>query len=75
MPMGAPINATHLLNGKLDADGEHQQNDANLGHDFESVNVMDARARRERAEKETSEDIAQDERLADAPEQEAGNQG
>src|SRR5690606_29553079 len=61
---GDGADAQHVAEGELDADGEHQQDDADLGElldgefvDFDAGNIW--------SEDEPGEDVAKDERLAE----------
>src|SRR5262245_357392 len=59
----------------MDAHRKHQQDDADFGHDFESVNVGDARTGGQRREDESSENVAEENRLTKAPSEEAADEG
>jgi hypothetical protein len=59
----------------MDADREHQQDDADFGHDFESVNVSDSRTWGQRTEDEASKDVAEENRLTEAPREKAADEG
>src|SRR5438309_598845 len=54
MPRGAPARATHFTqkigNGEFNADGKHEQDDADFGHGFKRVNVVDTQTGSEGAE-------------------------
>ena len=62
-----PADALEIPEGELDADREHQEDDADLREELEAMGVADRRARGERADEEAAEHIAQNEGLARDP--------
>ena len=59
----------------MDADGEHQEDDSNFGHDFEGVNIVDAGTWGQWAQNQAGEDVAQEYGLAEAPGEEPADKG
>ncbi len=59
-----PLHAQEVGQRQLDAEREHQENDADLGQELEGLDVRDHRPRREGPDQEAGEDVAQDQRLA-----------
>jgi hypothetical protein len=57
----------------MDADGEHQEDYADFGHDLEGVDVVDLKAGSEGAEDQSGEDIAKQDGLAETPSQESAD--
>ena len=72
---GDPFHFEEFGDGEFDANGKHQEDDTNFGHGFESVDVVDVRARSEWAEKEASDDVAENDGLAEAPKEQADDEG
>ena len=59
-----PLHAQEVTERELDADREHQEDDPDLREQLEGVEIGDRGAGSERADQDTAEDVAQDERLA-----------
>jgi hypothetical protein len=64
---GHPLDPQEIAQRELDADREHQQDDADLGEQLEGVDVRHRRARRQRAHQDAAQDVAQDHRLTRQP--------
>jgi hypothetical protein len=58
-----PLHAQQVTQRELDADGEHQEDHADLGEELEAMDVGDGRTWCERADQDSAEDVAEDQRL------------
>jgi hypothetical protein len=72
---GDPFDFEELRDGELHTDGEHEEDDADLGHQLEGVDVVDAGAGGEGGDDEAGEDVAEDEGLTEAPGEETDGEG
>ncbi len=64
---GHPFHAQEIAERELDADGEHQEDDADLGEQLEGVHVGDGGPGREGADEDAPQDVPEDQRLAREP--------
>src|SRR5882762_4174839 len=69
-----PFHAKKIRDGKFDAHGKHEQNDADLSHDFKRMDVVHAQARSEGTEDEAGKYVAENQGLAQTPSQEAAEE-
>ena len=58
-----------------DPDREHEEHDADLGEHLEGTQIGERGARRSRAHQQTTDDVAQDERLPGEPGQRSAEDG
>ena len=62
-----PPNAQEVFNRELEADREHQQDDADLGEQLHGVDVRNTRTGREWADEHARQHVTEDDRLAKLP--------
>ena len=68
-----PLDPHEVADRELEADGEHEQYHADFREEVEGAGIVHGGARREGADEQAAEDIAQNERLTERPGQRASH--
>ena len=72
---GYPFLPQQVVQGELDADGEHQEDDPDFREELEGVYVGDGGTGREGTDEDAAQDVAKNQRLAGRPRQRAAQDG
>jgi hypothetical protein len=70
-----PLDPHEIADRELEPDGEHEQHHADLREEVERARIAHGGARREGADEESAEDIAENQGLAQRPRQRSPHHG
>ena len=70
-----PLDFAQFVERELQSDGEHQEDDADLGDNLEGVGLAYRRTWRERADEDSRQHVAENQRLSQPPRQRTSQDG